>query len=298
MTDTGPDLGATSKPETQQLVKDALASERERQLTEEQLVDQWWDRLGLTATEGHGAEVRYVSRVQLAEALTDTAMLATEPRNDQDAGGLGRPVAALVQSLKVMGQTRAQDGAKGHEVICERAVAFIVRLTKDVTRFLEYPGLLVKHVTEERDLAVARVDTVDDGNVRVTCHPAGQPEDAHLFPLSELNVAGPVDDAVRIMVAGMVTAVTHDMIARLVGAGALEQLPEGELEPVAWLRDVDGTGSLHPAAEGDPGAFPVFGARPVDPATVHHLKAHPEYVMEPGTTHAEPDVSLEPSTGS
>jgi len=28
-------------------------------------------------------------------------------------------------------------------------------------------------------------------------------------------------------------------------------------EPVAWLRDVDGTGSLHPAAKDDPGAFPV-----------------------------------------
>jgi hypothetical protein len=28
--------------------------------------------------------------------------------------------------------------------------------------------------------------------------------------------------------------------------------------PVAFMRDVDGTGSLHACAEGDPGAFPVF----------------------------------------
>lgn len=31
-----------------------------------------------------------------------------------------------------------------------------------------------------------------------------------------------------------------------------------EHEPIAWLRDLDGTGSLHPCAEGDPGAIPVF----------------------------------------
>lgn len=28
--------------------------------------------------------------------------------------------------------------------------------------------------------------------------------------------------------------------------------------PVAFMRDADGTGSLHACAEGDPGAFPVF----------------------------------------
>lgn len=33
---------------------------------------------------------------------------------------------------------------------------------------------------------------------------------------------------------------------------------ERRLVPVAWLRDLDGTGSLHPAAHGDPGAFPVY----------------------------------------
>jgi hypothetical protein len=30
------------------------------------------------------------------------------------------------------------------------------------------------------------------------------------------------------------------------------------LAPVAFMRDVDGTGSLHPCAQGDAGAFPVF----------------------------------------
>lgn len=38
-------------------------------------------------------------------------------------------------------------------------------------------------------------------------------------------------------------------------------------KPIAWLRDLDGTGSLHPASKGDPGAFPVYGepAQPTPP---------------------------------
>lgn len=29
-------------------------------------------------------------------------------------------------------------------------------------------------------------------------------------------------------------------------------------DPVAYLRDLDGTGSLHPCGKNDPGAFPVY----------------------------------------
>lgn len=29
-------------------------------------------------------------------------------------------------------------------------------------------------------------------------------------------------------------------------------------EPIAWLRDLDGTGSLHACAKGGPGAIPVY----------------------------------------
>lgn len=38
-------------------------------------------------------------------------------------------------------------------------------------------------------------------------------------------------------------------------------------EPVAWLRDRDDTGSLHPAAAGDPGAFPVYDALAASPVS-------------------------------
>lgn len=34
--------------------------------------------------------------------------------------------------------------------------------------------------------------------------------------------------------------------------------------PIAWLRDVDGTGSLHPCAEGDAGAIPVYSDEALD----------------------------------
>lgn len=37
-------------------------------------------------------------------------------------------------------------------------------------------------------------------------------------------------------------------------------LPPVDAKPVAWMRDLDGTGSLHPASQGDPGSFPVYPA--------------------------------------
>lgn len=40
-----------------------------------------------------------------------------------------------------------------------------------------------------------------------------------------------------------------------------------EAEPVAWLRDIDGTGSLHPASKGDPHAFPVYASPPAPVVT-------------------------------
>lgn len=35
--------------------------------------------------------------------------------------------------------------------------------------------------------------------------------------------------------------------------------------PIAWLRDIDGTGSLHTCAEGDLGAIPVYTTAPPPP---------------------------------
>lgn len=40
-------------------------------------------------------------------------------------------------------------------------------------------------------------------------------------------------------------------------AAILTELRAQQQEPIAYLRDVDGTGSLHPCAKGDAGAFGV-----------------------------------------
>ena len=38
----------------------------------------------------------------------------------------------------------------------------------------------------------------------------------------------------------------------------------GELRPIAYLRDLDGTGSLHPCGPDDPGARPVYSAHTIE----------------------------------
>lgn len=61
---------------------------------------------------------------------------------------------------------------------------------------------------------------------------------------------------------------------------ALEKCSNAE-EPVAWLRDLDGTGSLHPASEGDPGAFAVYRVAPSAPAgEVERLRGALQYIAK------------------
>lgn len=66
-----------------------------------------------------------------------------------------------------------------------------------------------------------------------------------------------IENAVRALPRGFV-------FADAVEHAAPERVPtpqqEALAEPIAWLRDLDGTGSLHTAAKGDPGAFPVVPA--------------------------------------
>lgn len=47
------------------------------------------------------------------------------------------------------------------------------------------------------------------------------------------------------------------------------RLPDSQCppDPIAWLRDIDGTGSLHVCADGDPGAIPVYAAANPSPNT-------------------------------
>lgn len=60
---------------------------------------------------------------------------------------------------------------------------------------------------------------------------------------------------------------------------ALEKCSNAE-EPVAWLRDLDGSGSLHPASKGDPGAFAVYRTAPPAPAgEVERLRGEIAYAL-------------------
>jgi hypothetical protein len=52
----------------------------------------------------------------------------------------------------------------------------------------------------------------------------------------------------------------RDIFNRLQALAATmpEQLPARGWVPIMFVRELDGTGSYHPAAQGDPGAFPVY----------------------------------------
>jgi hypothetical protein len=53
---------------------------------------------------------------------------------------------------------------------------------------------------------------------------------------------------------------THQLRRAAIEAEMKEPtLPKAQ-KPVAYLRDLDGTGSMHVCAKGDPGAIPVYGA--------------------------------------
>lgn len=260
----------------------------------EQLLDQWWGRLGVTATEGHGL-LRTITRDQLAEAMRDAAL--SEQPIDRGGGGSLGPVGALVQSLTVMGR-EARDSRPGWSIVAHDALAFIARVTKDVTRFLEYPGLHVRHPTVNDDLSVVAVRFQADGTCLCTLRVPGTDigeQGQWVFGLGELNVSGPVDDMVRAMVAGMARAFVDDAVTRMRESGQLqderdhnggmtlaESAAAGE-EPATVIDNGDGTYRMSDGS-GGAGTYPRQG--------VDHLQAHPEYVMEPGGAHAEVATAL------
>jgi hypothetical protein len=237
--------------------------------TTEELVDSAWDRLG--HEDSTGSEIRYISRAQLSEFMCEAALLAigAAPLAGWTEGK--GPAGALLQSLKVMGEGATKAKRPGWSVICQRAITFVERITNDVTRFLEYPGQLVSHPTMEADLHVASARFQEDGRISCEVEAPGAPDlGRRTFWFHELWPAGPVDDAVRLMVGAISRTIIEDMIAQIIRDGHM--LTAEDVEPVAYLRDVDGTGSLHACAKDDPGAFPVFGRVP-EPAgeseTVH-----------------------------
>lgn len=190
----------------------------------EETLDRWWDRLD-DAHGGHGQEIRYITRNLLVEFATDVALAAIDQLVDHDVAGLGNPVGALSQSLKVMAEARSREGAEGHAVIANRARLFIDRASNDVTRFLESPGLFMRHPTIDADLRVEAVVFYEDG--RIMCRVVTMSDEmrATAFPLAELTPAGPVDDAIRAMTVEIARGLAGDMVTTLIG---LDTAPLGE----------------------------------------------------------------------
>lgn len=77
-----------------------------------------------------------------------------------------------------------------------------------------------------------------------------------LIPAAEITPARMVSMATALVQDGFPNAGRYLMVA----AQRLQAL--ANVQPVAFLRDLDGSGSFHPCAEGDEGAFPVY-AEPI-----------------------------------
>jgi hypothetical protein len=61
-------------------------------------------------------------------------------------------------------------------------------------------------------------------------------------------------------IGGSWVPVRNDMLRRAAIEAEMKEPTLLNEEPVAYLRDLDGTGSLHVCAKGDPGAIPVYTA--------------------------------------
>jgi hypothetical protein len=180
----------------------------------------------------------------------------------------------------------------------------VADLAKDVTRFLVHPDCKVVHGADEQEFTVASLHTVD-GVLHCDCEPVGGGE-AVMLPFRELWPAGPASDSTREMVKIVARSITEDMVAQLIEQGALKKpdpadLPAYASPPLSREPHPDwqsgGQGGRHApmdrpeiTVEHDliPGMEQIVGGEQSE--TVHHLGVHPEYLMEPNSTKADPAV--------
>jgi hypothetical protein len=184
------------------------------------------------------------------------------------------------------------------------ALGEVADLAKDVTRFLVHPDCKVVHGADEQEFTVASLHTVD-GVLHCDCEPVGGGE-AVMLPFRELWPAGPASDSTREMVKIVARSITEDMVAQLIEQGALKKpdpadLPAYASPPLSREPHPDwqsgGQGGRHApmdrpeiTVEHDliPGMEQIVGGEQSE--TVHHLGVHPEYLMEPNSTKADPAV--------
>lgn len=187
---------------------------------------------------------------------------------------------ALAQSLKAMGAACAEQGREGHAVVARRAERFVRVMHMQVTRFLKQPDCRLRHPAHDMDLLAAHVDVGDNGQVMVGCTDVDG-GGWLMLPLDELVAAGPINDAVRAMVGELSKAMVHDLIGQAIDAGGLpgfDTFEEAAGVEQGWT-ERDANGDLVECAD--------WQHQP----EVHHLQAHPEYVLGEDT-HAEPVADL------
>lgn len=241
------------------------------------------------------------ARDQIGPEQAEVPMGEGPPMSDRHAQLLDQLVmtgtaAALAQSLKVMADAEASEGAHGHAVICRRAERYVRLMHMHVTRLLVQPDLRLRHPSLEFDLKPVHVDVSDLGAVMVSCSDVDD-EGWHTFPLDELMPAGPVNDMVRVMVQEMGKAVVQDAIGRAIEAGQLPGFDQYQwaMQPgdAVTFTDVDGksyegvvpqpTGGEAYVSQDDAEALEAVlhegEQATLEAARVHNLQTHPEYVM-------------------
>lgn len=136
----------------------------------------------------------------------------------QDVTAAGTHLA-LAQSLKSAGE--AQEARhKGWAVISRRAEAFVRATGMGVTRLLFQPDLRLRDPAVDEDLQVLAASIADDFSVRVTTM-GRESHKARAHLLADMHVAGPINDGIRAMVAGMMQTMIEDTIGQAVEGGAL-----------------------------------------------------------------------------
>jgi hypothetical protein len=236
-------------------------------------MDQDHDRKQQNARGPEQAEVAMTDTpqpsVRIQQLLNDTLCTGT--------------AGALAQSLKVMGDSLQADGRAGHAVIARRAEQFVRAMHMHVTRFLMQPDCHLRHPTLDYDLKAAHVDVADVGRVSVHCTDVDG-GGWHPFMLEDLNPAGPVDDAVRTMVAEMTRALVQDAIGKRIQEGGL---PGFDTFQTALDEASHVVVTVDPALTGGDLTAEVVASRDADGTmTVHHLQVHDEYVLGEDGPHA------------
>lgn len=87
------------------------------------------------------------------------------------------------------------------------------------------------------------------------------PDFAHRKVLIEVKIGYPGSGMSDLIIGSEIVKVRNNAVRQAAIEAEMKEptLPKAT-KPIAYLRDLDGTGSMHVCAKGDPGAVPVYPA--------------------------------------